>query len=173
MASAMTSCNNDNDDFVAQKAPVAPKQEQSSNNGSKPVETEFNGKLYFAVSDAQLAYLNNEYKVQVGNETMTVNVENLQTTTKYPAAVEEALKDLKVTPTFYVYTIPAGMKGQVTVTNNWSVKNVELPEKIDMFIGVSSNNDSCIRMLVGYQCDKLDKLIARQNSMSALTTTLK
>jgi len=169
MAVSMTSCGNDDADFIERKAP---KREQHSDKGSKDVDAKFDGKLYFAVTNDQLTYFNNEYKVQVGDETLTVNVENLQTTKVYPLAVEGALENLDEKPLIYVYTIPAGMKGDVTVTSNWSLKNLELPKRVDMFVGVGNNLHCLFSNLTGLKSERVDPLIARQNSMAALKAIL-
>jgi len=121
MAAAMTSCNNDNDDFVAQKAPVAPKQEQTVNDSYSEL------KLYFPMLASQSEYIDEEVTVETVFGKETVCVYDLQNATDVPDGLKEAIesnKKLAGQYTYKVYTIKAGMKpgDEVKVTANASVK---------------------------------------------------
>jgi len=168
MAVSMTSCGNDDADFIERKAP---KQEQSSNNGSEDINTEFDGKLYFAAYKSQFENVNNIYTVQVGGETMQVNVEDLPLATKLPHMIQKNLEEVKVKPNIYVYTIPAGMKGEIKVTCSWTAKE-NMAEKIDLYCGVGVNAGTEWNGLKGFQSEKLDALVARK-AKTPFTTTLK
>jgi len=157
MASVMTSCNNDNDDFVEQKAP---KQEQSS----KVENSEFDGKLYFAAYESQFENVNTIYTVQVGSETMQVNVEDLPLATQLPYMIQKKLEDVKVKPNIYVYTIPAGMKGEVKVTCNWTAKE-NIAEMIDFYCGVGANTGTEWNALKGFPSEKLDAYVASKANL--------
>jgi len=68
MAAAMTSCNNDNDDFVAQKAPVV-----QQTVVKEAVDLDF----VVVVSPEQTNYMDETYVVEMGGQQKTVKVANM------------------------------------------------------------------------------------------------
>ena len=148
MAASMVSCNNDDADFIEQPAPVAPKQEQPA---EKPVvEETFDGNIYFSAFPEQLACVNEEYEVKVGDQVVNVNVETLEVAKQYPFTICASLTDADrksrkteykfVEPTVYVYRIPAQMNGQVSVTPKWTIKEgYDVPECINATYGIATN----------------------------------
>ena len=173
MAAVMTSCNNDEADFIEQPAPVAPKVQD------EVVNTDFDGTLYFCAYDEQFDYINCEYEVTVGGETMMVNVENLQATSTIVKSIEKSLKKMEETdsqfvhPTIYVYHIPAGMKGEVTVRFNFSIKEgVELPELVKVARGCASNGECKFRSSE-YESEYLQQGLDVYNGSDALKEMFK
>ena len=148
MAAVMTSCSDDNADFIEQKAPasapVSVTVTETSFDESTP-DPEFDGCIYFAAFDQQNEYINSEYTIQVGSESETVNIQNLPVATTLPLNVENFLvrcgrKEDFVRPTVYVYQIPAGMNGQVKVTANLTIKEgVELPASLTIMGGAATS----------------------------------
>ena len=171
MATSMVSCNNDNADFIEQKAPVAPNTTQVE---SKAVTTSFDGKLYFGASDDQLEYVNNIYNVTVNGETVEVNVANLPTTTDVPFANElsESLK--KANATFYVYQVPTNAKGSIRVTCNFSIKEgVELPETITFVEGAAIYRSNLIGAQNNLISKKLESLLTKYNTLTDIHFAIK
>ena len=156
MAAVMTSCGNDDADFIEQKAPapapVSISITEKSFDESKP-DPEFDGNIYFAAFEQQNDYINSEYTIQVGSESETVNIVNLPVANTLPLNVEIFFercgrKEGFVRPTVYVYQIPAGMTGKVNVTANLSVKEgVELPASLTVMGGAATSVEN---QLVGY-----------------------
>jgi len=167
MAVSMVSCVDSGIEDIERMAPLTPESD------SEAVSTEFDGKLYFAVTDDQLNCLYNGYTVQIGDQTTTVNVENLPPTLAYPAAVSDAIKNCRSNVTVYVYTIPAGMKGDVVVTYNWVNKFENLPMTMDLFAGVGTNNHASIALVSGVHTCDLGSMLSRMNGSVALEATLR
>ena len=151
MASVMTSCNNDEADFIEQPAP-APVQQQEPAAVKPVVEEVFDGNIYFSAYPEQLACINEDYEVKVGEEVIKVNVETLEVAKQYPHKVNASLMNAErlnrttgtkfVEPNIYVFHIPAQMKGQVSVTPMWTVKEgQDAPECINTTYGIATNLD--------------------------------
>ena len=148
MAAVMTSCSTDNADFIEQKAPAPTAVSISTTTTSFDESTPdpvFDGKIYFAASEHQNEYINSNYTIHVGDQTKTVNIEDLTVATSLPENIETYFvrcerKDGFVRPTIYVYQIPAEMSGKVNVTANLTVKEgVELPATLDVWGGAATN----------------------------------
>jgi len=167
MAVSMASCVDSGIEDIERMATLEPESD------SEAVSTEFDGKLYFAVTDDQRMCLYNGFTVQIGDQTTNVNVENLPPTLAYPAAVSQAVKYCKSKFTVYVYTIPAGMKGEVVVTYNWVNKFENLPVTMDLFAGVGTNNHASIALVSDVHTCDLGSMISRMNGSVALTATLR
>jgi len=69
MIAVMTSCNNDNDDFVAQKAPVANQQTEVK----KVIDLDF----VVIVTPEQMNYMDETYVLEMGGQQMTVKVADM------------------------------------------------------------------------------------------------
>ena len=141
MAAVMTSCNNDDADYIMQPAPVAP-----SAPAAQPKEDidQFDGILYFAATPMQLEMFNNKYTVYVGSESFEVNLEDLQETSvipEYKAAQIEAFRaeygeeSMKI----FSYRIPVAVKGRsdIKAYPNFSIKDgIEMPEEFTFIAGM-------------------------------------
>ena len=150
VASVMASCSNGSNDMVKELDPAnKPSASQSSSSSSSNVvNTTFDGNIYFFAAPSQFNYVNTEYTVQVGSQTMTVDVATLPTTTNYPLVVELDLKQSKstfgegyVTPNVYVFKVPTNLKGDIQITSNFSLKEgANLPKDFFFCYGAESSD---------------------------------
>lgn len=147
MAAVMTSCNNDNAEFIEQPAPVvqaqAPTQAPVQPKEDKAIE--FDGYLYFAATTTQLEIFNNIYIVNVGDESFEVNLEKLDETSMKPEmqvsninhyCAEYGEQTLKI----FSFKIPVAVKytSDVTAKATFSLKDgAQVPDEFVSFYGVS------------------------------------
>ena len=174
MTAAMTSCSsNDEAEHVMNSTPSS-----TSMNTSTPV-SEYAGQIYFSAFSDQLQYINTVYNVQVGNQTYTVNVSDLQTVSSYPMQAKVLLGNSKETSSalkIYLYKLPAGSKGKVTVTSAFSVKQgVEMPEKVNVALAFmafgSKSADQLVQLSSNCPSNTLEQRLEIKNG-STITTTL-
>ncbi|MCQ2255852.1 MAG: hypothetical protein MJZ29_10175 [Bacteroidaceae bacterium] len=130
-AAAMVSCGDDDDDDIVP-------------GGDPNTNTKEMRSLYFYDNGNQ--YLNRQYKLTVGSETITIKVDDLKKVTEVPEAIQSLTK-LHVSVanqdglaySIYNYEIPADKHGAVTLSMDYSVKDgVELPDEMDFFVGACS-----------------------------------
>lgn len=166
----MVSCNNDNTDFIEQKAPVA--QTQQIQTQPKEEAVEFDGYLYFIADATQLEIFNNIYNVKAGGESFEVNLEKLDETSLKPAkqadkidSYRAALGDqpLKI----FRFKIPAVVKDikDVSVTTNFSLKDgAQVPDSYVSFAGVCDTTGRGIfSRSIKIHADKTDAYLAAVN----------
>ena len=167
MAVSMTSCNNDEADFIEQPAP-------KSEVHNTPKEEKFDGNIYLAATADQLQYFNNEFTISVNGKAEQVNINELPTTTNVPSMILEHLPANQPMPTFFVYRIPANTKGDLKVNGSITVKEgVELPETVDLAVGASTALSNNISLMPGLKSEKVDSFLSRKCSLDFLNTVLK
>ena len=155
MAAVMTSCSNDEADFVAQKAPVAPTTQTTTHVTPKAdkVENEvinetFDGTLYISATTQQLDLFDNVYTISAGGQTFEVNVADLQETTYQPERTAEMMAAYRAKYTdgelkTFTYKLPVAVSSRLDVQANahFSIKDgVELPEKVFAVCGMSDKD---------------------------------
>jgi len=198
MASVMTSCGNDDLDYVEQKIPTVTVQEQQSQpekseaQESKENDTEsnqsektFDGNIFFVASQSQLDYFNNIYNVTVGDETVEVNVAELPVAPEIPAKMVVNVRGFELLyvvtgneydpAVVYQYTIPEGKKGDVSVTANITVKEgVTAIEDALLWYGAGCNmNCSNVKLERVTKYNQYNEVLPTINGVNYLTQTLK
>jgi len=198
MASVMTSCGNDNLDYIEQKVPTVTEQEQQSQpaksvaqdnkeNDAESTKSEktFDGKIFFTASQSQLEYFNNIYNVTVGDETVEVNVAELPIAPEIPGCMVMKIRGFEALyvltgndydpAVVYQYTIPEGKKGDVSVTANISVKEgVTAVEDALLWYGAGCNMDcDNVKLERVTKYNQYNEVLPTINGVNYLTQTLK
>ncbi len=132
MAFAFSSCGDDDDDDIV-----------GGGGGSSTNIKEVRA-LYFYDNGSQ--YLNRQYKLTIGSETITLKLDELKKEAGMPEKIQklesaksaesEAKKDGEAI-NIYSYEIPADKHGAVTVNADYSVKDAaNLPDEVSVLMGV-------------------------------------
>ncbi len=171
MAAVMTSCNNDDADYIMQPAPSAPAPQPNED-----IE-EFDGNVYFVASTSQLEIFNNTYTVKVGAESFEVNLEDLQEATIQPTVqrtaniinsyrAEYGTQSLKI----FRYQIPMAVKNvnEITANPNFEVKSgAQVSEEFDMFAGIiDKDGNGAIKNSIGIDATQTNDYLSIVNNQS-------
>ena len=152
MAAVMTSCSNDDTDFIEKQAPVARNQEQTKQEQAPEENNKFDGNIYFCAYPEQIEAMNVAYEVSTeGGNTATIKVERLQVAKQYPEDLVKQFvqfdrlgkshNDSFREPVVYVYNIPSEIKGEISITPKFTVKkDFEINGTIDAVCGVSTTS---------------------------------
>ena len=167
MAAVMTSCNNDETDYIMQPTP------RYDSYDAAPKKIEFDGNIYIAATADQQQYVNSILTVIVDGESKEVNLYDLPVANTIPFSIQKGLPKSKPMPTFYVYQIPANTKGELKVNAALSIKEgVELPETIDISLGAATEVSGTISIMSGLMKVKADSYLALRSNSPFLNTTL-
>ncbi len=172
----MTSCSNDDTDFIERKAPVAPAQEQA-NNESGAQEDVFNIDPYtieFASFKGQDEAINITYVIETADNTYEVNPMTAESTT-LSKGLRFALVNIKNVPEEIVdndliytrFVLPATTKGTVNISiKSTAAEGHENFEKHNISFIYRVKGDTNSMMMRGLKDDALDKFVTRMNNRS-------
>lgn len=174
MAFAFTSCGGDDDDDIIPGG--------GTNTDTKEMRT-----IYFY--DSGSPYLNRQFKLTIGSETITLKVDDLKKEAGMPEMIleisksnEAAAKKDGIDFNVYSYEIPADKHGAFTINSDYSLKEgVDLPESIYFFFGAYTYVGTAKDMQISGKCtigggvykDKAQEYLNLKNGLTLAAGTVK
>ena len=183
MAVVMTSCSNDNDvvnDLDPVNKPLC--TYEASRKPEKQDQTpipEYSRYIYFLGEEGQSEYLNEDYIVTIGEESITVNQSEYAVTSTYTTEVEKevmAAKERGLVLKVYKYEIPANMHGKMTVVPAFSLKEgVTLAATSNVVMGAFADGMGGGNgfEMSGVVKDRVESYLVRRNATKIMQATVK